>query len=195
MTIWPKSPSLFSIVLVFLLSLSCSAWAQTPASGSSTDEKNETSAASAEAIQLAKDTLALKQEIIDLNRQLYQFEEDLLHPVNTQIAIFLGLAPDTRFVLDSIELQLDNTLISSYLYQEKEISALKAGGIQKLYVGSLADGKHKLTASFNGQGSSSRYFRRKKAMTFVKEQKAKYIQLIVSEDKRTGDPLFKVKQW
>ena len=159
------------------------------------DVKPQEDPAAAEAQKLLKETVALKQEIIDLNRDLYQFEEDLLHPVNTQIAIFLGLAPDSGFVLDSIELQLDNTLISSYLYQEKEINALKNGGIQRLYVGSLSDGKHKLTASFNGQGSSSRYFRRKKAMTFTKEQKAKYIQLIVSEDKRTGDPLFKVKQW
>lgn len=109
--------------------------------------------------------------------------------------MFLAVAPDTSFALDSIELKLDNTLISSYLYQEKEISALKRGGIQKLYVGSLEDGKHKLTASFNGQGGGSRYYRRKKAMPFVKKAKAKYIQLVVGEDKRTGEPLFKVKQW
>lgn len=192
---WPKSPSCIRFILSLFLALALPAFAENPVTDATNKASKEEAAASAEAIQLAKDTIALKQDIIELNRQLYQFEEDLLHPVNTQIAIFLGLAPETRFVLDSIELQLDNTLISSYLYQEKEISALKAGGIQKLYVGSLADGKHKLTASFNGQGSSSRYFRRKKAMTFVKEEKAKYIQLIVSEDKRTGDPLFKVKQW
>lgn len=144
---------------------------------------------------LASETLELKQQIIDLNRKLYQFEEDLLHPVETQVAVFLAMAPDTSFSLDSIELKLDNTLISSYLYQEKEISALKRGGVQQLYVGSLEDGKHKLTASFNGQGGGSRYYRRKKAMPFVKKSKAKYIQLIVGEDKRTGEPLFKVKQW
>lgn len=159
-------------------------------------------APSAEELEAQKALQALNQEvanlkldILELNRDLYRFEEQLLHPVETQIAVFLSLAPDTRFSLDSIELHLDDTLISSYLYQEKEISALRSGGTQRLYVGSLSDGKHKLSASFNGQGASSRYFRRKKSMKFVKSQKAKYIQLIVSEDQRTGEPLFKVKQW
>jgi len=138
---------------------------------------------------------ALKQQVIELNRELYNFEQKLLHPVDTQISIFLALAPETRFSLDSIELSLDSTLISSYLYQDKELSALRKGGIQRLYVGSLADGKHKLTARFNGQGANSRYFKRKKAMKFAKKQSAKFIQLIVTEDKRTGEPLFKVKQW
>lgn len=138
---------------------------------------------------------ALKNDIVKLNQDLYRFEEQLLYPVETQMAVFLALAPDTRFSLDSIELNLNDTLISSYIYQDKEIAALKTGGIQRLYVGSLADGRHKLSASFNGQGSNSRYFKRKKALKFEKRQKAKYIQLIVSEDKRTGEPLFKVRQW
>ncbi len=137
----------------------------------------------------------LKQELIDLNRDLYQFEEDLLHPANTQIALFLSMAPESTFLLDSIELRLDDEMITSYLYKEKEISALKKGGIQRLYVGSLSDGKHKLTARFNGQGSNARYYRRKKAMNFVKEDSAKYIQLVITEDTRTREPLFKVKQW
>lgn len=160
------------------------------------DGQQESSLVDPEKVRkLNKAVVALKEDIVDLNRELYQFEERLLYPVETQIAVFLALAPDTKFSLDSIELKLNDTLISSYLYQEKEISALKSGGIQRLYVGSLSDGKHKLSASFNGQGANSRYFRRKKAMKFQKGQKAKYIQLVVSEDKRTGEPLFKVRQW
>jgi len=177
---WLNLPKKIAIYLSLFLSVSSPLLAEAPP---------------AKLSELAIETLALKQEIIDLNRKLYQFEENLLHPVETQVAVFLAVAPDTSFALDSIELKLDNTLISSYLYQEKEISALKRGGIQKLYVGSLEDGKHKLTASFNGQGGGSRYYRRKKAMPFVKKAKAKYIQLVVGEDKRTGEPLFKVKQW
>lgn len=149
----------------------------------------------AQELKPAQEAEALKQEIIELNRELYQFEQNLLHPVDSQLSVFLAVAPETGFALDSIELQLDEVLVSSYLYQGKELEALKKGGIQRLYIGSLADGKHKLTARFNGQGSNSRYFRRKKAMKFVKKKNAKHIQLIVTEDKRTGEPLFKVKQW
>ena len=48
---------------------------------------------------------------------------------------------------------------------------------------------------FNGQGRNDRYFRRKKILSFVKEEKARYIQLIVSDNNSTGEPVFKVKQW
>lgn len=183
-----------SLLFLFILFLACLlALSSSPVVAQSSAPT--TNAVSQETIKLNKDLMSLKEDIVELNRELYQFEEDLLHPVETQVAVFLALEPKTRFSLDSIELQLNDTLISSYLYQEKEIAALRNGGIQQLYVGSLSDGKHKLTASFNGQGASSRYFKRKKAMKFVKGQNAKYIQMIVSEDPRTGEPLFKVKQW
>jgi len=145
--------------------------------------------------KIVKKAENLKKQLIELNRELYQFEEDLLYPANTQVAVFLSISAKSSFLLDSVELLLDEKLITSHLYKEKEISALKRGGIQRLYVGSLSDGKHKLTARFNGQGANDRYFRRKKSLPFIKEQNAKYIQLVVTEYEPTREPLFKVKQW
>lgn len=137
----------------------------------------------------------LKQEIIDLSKKLYQFEEQLLYPTETQLAVFLSVANDSSFLLDSIELRLDRKLITSHLYKEKELEALKKGGIQRLYIGSLADGTHKLTARFNGHGGGSQYYRRNKSLTFTKDTKAKYIQLVISESSQGREPVFKVKQW
>lgn len=144
---------------------------------------------------LQKEVEDLKKDLIELNRELYQFEESLLYPTDTQLAVFLSISNESSFKLDSIELRLDNKVISSHLYKENELSALKNGGIQRLYVGSLSDGKHKLTAQFNGQGTSSRYFRRNKSLNFTKAPKAKFIQLVVSEDSKSREPIFKVKQW
>lgn len=137
----------------------------------------------------------IKQEIIKINQDLYRFQESLLYPANTQLAIFLSYADNSSFVLDSIEITLDGQLVSSALYRETEVEALKKGGIQRVYLGSLSDGKHKLSMQFNGQGRNDRYFRRKKILSFVKEEKARYIQLIVSDNNTTGEPVFKVKQW
>jgi hypothetical protein len=145
--------------------------------------------------RIVQEAEKIKKDIIELNRRLYQFEENLLYPSNTQLAVFLSYAENTAFVLDSVELRLDDKLVSSSLYQESELTALKNGGIQRIYLGSLEDGKHKLTVQFNGQGRNDRYFRRKKALNFIKEEQARFIQLIVSEDRTTSEPLFKVKQW
>ena len=150
---------------------------------------------SPEVVQLIKDAEKIKQELITLNRDLYAFEEELLYPTETQLAVFLSLNSESTFTLDSIELLLDDKLVATYLYKETELEALKKGGVQRIYLGSLSDGRHKLTAQFNGQGENNSYFRRKKALKFSKENKAKYIQMEVSESSSTREPLFKVKQW
>ncbi|MFV1873707.1 MAG: hypothetical protein ACMZ64_10340 [Oleiphilus sp.] len=137
----------------------------------------------------------IKQDIIKINQDLYRFQEALLYPTNTQLAIFLSYADNSAFILDSIEINLDGKLVSSALYRESEVEALKKGGIQRVFLGSLSDGKHKLSIQFNGQGRNDRYFRRKKILNFVKEEQARYIQLIVSDNNTTGEPIFKVKQW
>ena len=144
---------------------------------------------------LIKEAEQLKKQLVQLNSELYAFEEDLLYPANTQLGVFLSMSKDSSFVLDSIEIRLDDKLVTSYLYKENEISSLKNGGIQRLYLGSLADGKHKLTARFNGQGANNQYFRRKKALPFTKDQNAKFIQLVVTESSTSNEPLFKVKAW
>ena len=173
-----------------------SAMAEAPISFQTAQEKEaEEKALEKEARALNKEVSALKKDILQLNQSLYRFEEQLLHPVETQFAVFLAVAPNTRFNLDSIALRLGDTLISSHLYEEKEIKALRQGSVQRLYVGSLSDGKYKLTASINGQGASSKYHRTNKPIKFAKNEKAKYIQLVVGEDRRTGKPLIKVKQW
>lgn len=144
---------------------------------------------------LVSEAEKIKKEIIQINQELYKFQEELLYPTNTQLAIFLSYSEKTAFVLDSIEINLDGNLVSSALYRDSEIDALKKGGIQRIYLGSLSDGKHKLSMQFNGQGQNERYFRRKKVLNFIKEEKARYIQLIVSDNNVSGEPLFKVKQW
>lgn len=150
---------------------------------------------SPEVVKLVKEAEELKKDLIQLNRDLYHFEEELLYPTETQLAVFLSLNAKSTFTLDSIELLLDDKLVGTYLYQDTELEALKKGGIQRIYLGSLSDGRHKLTAQFNGQGANNSYFRRKKALKFTKENSAKFIQMEVSENSSTREPLFKVKQW
>jgi len=137
----------------------------------------------------------LKKEVIDLNRELFKLEEELLFPTNTQFTIFLSVDPKSRFVVDSVEVQLDGKMATSYLYRESETIALAKGGVQRLYVGNLASGPHKIIANLNGQGSNKRYFKRNKIFTFDKDNKAKYIELIITESGVTAEPVFKIKEW
>src|SRR5690606_23277065 len=96
---------------------------------------------------------ALKKQVIDLNRELFELEEELLYPANTQVVVFLALTTKRPFQLDSVELKLDGSLATTYLYSDREVNALNQGGVQRLYMGNLAAGPHRIEAIFNGRGA------------------------------------------
>src|SRR5690606_20604191 len=79
----------------------------------------------------------LKKLAVDLNRDLFLLEEELLFPSSTQVAVFVSMDVGEFFALDSVELELDGKNVASYLYTEREIDALHRGGVQRLYTGNV----------------------------------------------------------
>ncbi|PID42175.1 MAG: AraC family transcriptional regulator [Proteobacteria bacterium] len=137
----------------------------------------------------------LKSEVRELNRELYQLEESLINPANTQIAVFLSLSVNNAFDLDSVEIKIDGNTATTYLYRESELTALKKGGIQRLYIGNLSSGAHTISAVLNGQGESEQYFRREKNYSFEKTSKPTLLELQIVNSRRNGEPEFNVKEW
>ena len=80
---------------------------------------------------LDADVQDLKKEVLDLNKDLFLLEEELLFPSNTQVAVFVSMDVGDFFGLDSVELKLDNKNVTNYLYTEREASALVKGGVQR----------------------------------------------------------------
>lgn len=154
---------------------------------------NSTFAADKGSIQTR--TTQLKEEVIQLNRDLFELEESILHPANTQVAVFLSVNTKQAFILDSVELKIDGRIATTYLYRESELKALEKGGVQRLYIGNISTGPHKINAVFNGQGSNDRYFRRDKTFGFEKADKAKFIELTISDSKKLNEPEFSIKEW
>ena len=74
----------------------------------------------------------LKADVADLSQTLYQLEENVLYPVDTQVAVFLTLRNREGLDLDSVELYLNDTPVASHLYTDQERDALKQGGVQRL---------------------------------------------------------------
>ena len=58
----------------------------------------------------------LKKSTLQLNRDLFILEEELLFPANTQVAVFVSVDVGDFFALDSINLKIDNREVSNYLY-------------------------------------------------------------------------------
>jgi hypothetical protein len=137
----------------------------------------------------------LKQEVLDLNRDLLVLEEELLFPANTQVAVFLSMDVGTLFQLDSVQVKLDDSVVTHYLYTDREVQALHRGGVQRLYLGNLRAGKHELVAVFTGKGPHDRDYRRGATVTFDKTTGPKYIELQIRDETRSQQPEFRIKEW
>ena len=138
---------------------------------------------------------SLKQEAMEINRDLLVLEEELLFPASTQVAVFVSVDVGELFALDSVELKLDDSVVSSYLYTERELRALRRGGMQRLYTGNLKTGKHELVAVFIGKGPQGRDYRRGATVKFDKGTDPKYIELQIRDDTRGQQPDFRVREW
>lgn len=137
----------------------------------------------------------LKDEVLDLNRELFLLEEELLFPANTQVAVFVSMDVGDFFDLDSVQLRIDDKPVSSYLYTEREVKALLRGGVHRIYLGNLKTGEHELTAVFTGQGPHARDYRRGATLKVEKGIGAKFVELRISDRESKQQPEFLVKEW
>ena len=144
---------------------------------------------------LDKQVQDLKQDVLDLNRDLFMLEEELLFPANTQVAVFLSMEVSNYFQIDSVQLRLDDKQVANYLYTEREVDGLNRGGVQRLYLGNVKFGQHELVAFFTGKGPHDRDYRRGATITFRKGEGAKFLELRVSDRQRAQQPEFVIKEW
>jgi hypothetical protein len=144
---------------------------------------------------LDQEVQSLKDEVLDLNRELFMLEEELLFPANTQVAVFVSMDVGEFFDLDSVQLTLDGKQVSKYLYTEREVNALLRGGVHRLYLGNIKAGSHELVAIFTGQGPHERDYRRGATLKIEKGIGAKFIELAISDRASKQQPEFMVREW
>ncbi|MDX5299999.1 MAG: AraC family transcriptional regulator [Gammaproteobacteria bacterium] len=137
----------------------------------------------------------LKADVVDINTSLYRLEQELLNPADTQLAVYMSLSAAEYFLVDAVELSLNGKMAESHLYTEQERKALSRGGVQRLYIGNIAAGTHKLTAVLNGKGVNDRYFRKSFDFQIRKEQDARQLELVITADPPTYEPVVKLKSW
>jgi hypothetical protein len=151
--------------------------------------------APAEFKTLDQEVQGMKKDVIDLNKDLFVLQEELLFPANTQVAVYVSMDVGAFFALDSVTLKIDNKEVKNYLYTAREAEALLKGGVQELYLGNLKVGKHELVAFFTGKGPAERDYKRGATITFDKGVGAKYLELKITDRVTKHQPEFKIKDW
>ena len=136
----------------------------------------------------------IKKDVLELTSELTRLEEKLLFPSNTQVSLFVSLAGDEDFILDSMQIKMDNKVVAQHLYTYKEVEALRKGGVQRLYTGNYKTGDHALVASFIGRTKSGTEYQRSESFTVTKAVGPKFVEIQIT-GKNASDQTLTFKDW
>ena len=183
---WPAAVALALLI--------APAWAQTAAPAQAASAP-EAAVAKAAAPTLDGRIQDVKGDVIRLNRDLLVLEEELLFPASTQVALFVSMDVGKLFELDSVQIKIDDKVVTNYLYTPAEVKALHRGGVQRIYLGNLRAGEHSLVAFFTGGGPHARDYKRGAELKFEKGTDPRYIELRIRDTTAKLQPEFEVKVW
>lgn len=110
----------------------------------------------------------IKKDVLAISTELNLLEEKLLYPSNTQVSLFVSLKAGDDFRLDSVEIELDGKAITHHIYSFKELEALRAGGMQRIYTGNVRTGDHQIKVAVIGKTSLGNDYSKVKSYRFKK---------------------------
>lgn len=137
----------------------------------------------------------LRARVSEHSAQVFALEQELLHPADTRLAVFLTLANREALDLDSIELFVDGQPVASHLYSDRERGSLEAGGIQQLFVGNLSNGEHELKAVVTARSAKDHFVRRETVHRFRKRPGTLRLQMSLGAEAPTFEPRVSFVEW
>ncbi|MDX1453177.1 MAG: AraC family transcriptional regulator [Oleiphilaceae bacterium] len=137
----------------------------------------------------------LKKKVIELNRDLFILEEDLLFPANTQFIVYLSLDTGQFLKLDSVKLKLNDDIIAAHLYTDRQLKALQRGGIQRLHIGNLKTGEHEVTVFVEGIGPGNRPYKLAATQMIEKDTELKALEVRIKDRSADYEPVVTIEEW
>lgn len=119
--------------------------------------------------ELDKASQALISDIVQLQAQLLALKRDIRYPAFDRWTVFVTrkAVEQRQFTLASIRLVVDGKPIAVEQYSANERRALRAGGADRLHLGTLSRGRHQATVTITGQWQG-KPFRRTQSLTVDK---------------------------
>ena len=131
----------------------------------------------------------IKSDVLGIAQELNRLEEKLIYPSGTQVAIFISVAKGDQMRLDAVRLQIDGELVAHHIYSFKELEALRKGGVQRIYIGNVTTGGHKLEVVVDGKLEGGADFTRTESFTFSKEVKPRLLGLTLAGPRSGNNPI------
>ena len=145
--------------------------------------------------EVDREIQAVKQEVLEINREILLLEEQLLYPHGQQLVVFVSLSNDSPVNVNSISLELDGQVVSRHVYTPSEEASLHKGGIHRLYFGRLGDGAHAVDISLSGMGTDGQQFLRQQSVKIIKGAGRKVMELNIAAGDNGTEPQFSINEW
>ena len=146
-------------------------------------------------VELDSEIQAIKQEILAINREILLLEEASLYPHGQQLVVLVSIANDSPVNPERITLQLDGQTVTQHDYSVSEGSALRKGGVHRLYAGRLSEGEHRLDVSLSGRLARDKTFQQQRSVTITKMPGRKYMELQLGSGEQQSEPGVTVREW
>lgn len=137
----------------------------------------------------------LKGEVAALSQELFEVQEATLYPDDTQVSLFLSLDASKNLVPETMEVSIDGRPVATHLYSSREKQALEDGSLQRLFVGNLALGEHRLGIKLTAQAQDRRFVRRETELRFQKRSGQTSIQLELGARAPDFEPTITLQDW
>ncbi len=127
--------------------------------------------------------------------ELSLLEEELRGEESSGIVVFLSQEPGISYTLETIKVKLDEKVVASHVYVDREEDALRMGGLQELFRIHLEQGKHHLEAIYSGKKGNQEPFTHGSALDISIEKEGTYLELILKRNAETDTPKLVYKIW
>ena len=136
----------------------------------------------------------VKSDVLGISAELSRLEEKLLYPSNTQVAVFIALAPQDTTRLDAVQIQIDGQPVAHYIYSFKELDALRKGGVQRIYTGNVTTGEHRIDIAVSGKLQSGDDYNQTGSFAFRKGVEPKLVGVTLAGPE-SGKPAIEIGDW
>jgi len=146
-------------------------------------------------LELDREMQSIKEEFLEINQDVLRLQEMAARSQGGVLVVMLSMAPTLTVDPVGIVLQLDGNTVSQHQYSQREVIALREGGVQRLYTGSPGAGEHRLEIAFSGHGSDDRRLEHQQALTIHTLPGSQYLELRLEAGGDFPDPAFVLREW
>ncbi len=141
------------------------------------------------------DEAELERRLLELERELMELEQAMAAPADARLAIYLGTEVGALLRLQSVRLELDGHPLAARLYRPEEGEALRRGGMDRLHLGVIPPGEHRLRVWVVGTGPHQRPYRLSTEYRFRKDTGPLALRIQITDVLSRLQPRLEVAPW